>query len=88
MHAGKSTEKSNLNNSVRYKNKKMIKCISEKFLEEYAIKIASQKQINSKSHMLKYGNIVSVRGKGRFIFDEIISTTKKGRYFIKIRKYI
>ena len=49
MHAGKSTEKSNLNNSVRYKNKKMIKCISEKFLEEYAIKIASQKQINSKS---------------------------------------
>lgn len=45
-------------------------------------------EINSKSHMLKYGNIVSVRGKGRFIFDEIISTTKKGRYFIKIRKYI
>lgn len=42
----------------------------------------------SKSHMLKYGDIVSVRGKGRFIFDEVVATTKKGRYFIKIRKYI
>ena len=49
MHAAKSTEKSNLNNSVRYKNKKLIKCISEKFLEEYAIKISTQKPIKSKS---------------------------------------
>lgn len=42
----------------------------------------------SKSHMLKYGDIVSVRGKGRFVFDEVVTTTKKGRFFIKIRKYI
>ena len=42
----------------------------------------------SKSHTLKNGDIVSVRGKGRFIFDEILSTTKKGRFFIKIRKYV
>ena len=46
------------------------------------------KQIMSKSHVLRYGDIVSVRGKGRFIFDEIVATTKKGRYFIRIRKYI
>lgn len=46
------------------------------------------KEILSKSHILKYGDIVSVRGKGRFIFDEVVATTKKGRYFIKIRKYI
>ena len=45
-------------------------------------------EIISKSHTLKYGDIVSVRGKGRFIFDEIMSTTKKGRFYIKIRKYI
>lgn len=45
-------------------------------------------EIISKSHMLKYGDIVSVRGKGRFIFDEVVATTKKGRYFIKIRKYV
>lgn len=45
-------------------------------------------EIISKSHTLKYGDIVSVRGKGRFIFDEITATTKKGRYYIKIRKYV
>ena len=45
-------------------------------------------EITSKSHTLKYGDIISVRGKGRFIFDEIVSTTKKGRYYIKIRKFI
>ena len=45
------------------------------------------REIISKSHTLKYGDIVSVRGKGRFIFDEIVATTKKGRYYIKIRKY-
>lgn len=44
-------------------------------------------EITSKSHTLKYGDIVSVRGKGRFIFDEITNMTKKGRYYIKIRKY-
>lgn len=48
----------------------------------------NSQEIISKSHTLKYGDIVSVRGKGRFIFDEIVSTTKKGRYYIKIRKYI
>lgn len=44
------------------------------------------REILSKSHILKYGDIVSVRGRGRFIFDEVTATTKKGRYFIKIRK--
>lgn len=46
------------------------------------------REILSKSHTLKYGDIVSVRGKGRFIFDEVVATTKKGRFFIKIRKYV
>lgn len=45
-------------------------------------------QTVSKSYVLKYGDIVTVRGKGRFVFDEVAATTKKGRYFIKIRKYI
>lgn len=46
------------------------------------------KETVSKSHTLKYGDIVSVRGMGRFVFDEVVSTTKKGRFYIKIRKYI
>ncbi len=42
----------------------------------------------SKSQQLKYGDIVSVRGLGRFVFDEVVNTTKKGRFYIKARKYI
>jgi RNA-binding protein YlmH len=33
------------------------------------------------------GDIVSVRGKGRFIYDGIIKETKKGRNLVKIRLY-
>lgn len=33
--------------------------------------------------LIKDGDIISVRGKGRFIFDGVIKTTKKGRNLIK-----
>ncbi|MCI9486306.1 MAG: RNA-binding protein [Lachnospiraceae bacterium] len=33
------------------------------------------------------GETVSVRGVGKFVFDGVVSSTKKGRLFIKIRKY-
>lgn len=36
---------------------------------------------------VKEGDIVSVRGKGRFIFEGIIKETKKGRNLIKINLY-
>lgn len=45
-------------------------------------------EISSKSFILKANDIVSVRGFGKFMFMEIISMTKKGRYYIKIKKYI
>ena len=50
MHAGKSTEKSNLNNSVRYKNKKMDKYMKAiiKLYEEDE-KIEKQIEINKKA---------------------------------------
>jgi RNA-binding protein YlmH len=35
----------------------------------------------------KEGDIISVRKTGRFIFDGVLSSTKKGRLLIKIRKY-
>ena len=37
--------------------------------------------------VLKEGDIVSVRGKGRFIYDGVLKETKKGRNLIKIRVY-
>lgn len=33
-------------------------------------------------------DIISVRGLGRFIYDGLLSQTKKGRYYVTLRKYI
>ncbi|MDF2820095.1 MAG: hypothetical protein K0R15_536 [Clostridiales bacterium] len=45
------------------------------------------KQILSNSTSLKSGDIVSVRGMGRFILYQINNTTKKGRISITIQRY-
>ena len=39
------------------------------------------------SRVLKEGDIVSVRGKGKFCFRQILSRTKKGRYGILLEIY-
>lgn len=39
------------------------------------------------THLLKNGDRVSVRGKGKFIYDGVSGNTKKGRLVAKIRKY-
>lgn len=46
------------------------------------------RQYENNSGILKNGDIVSVRGFGKFVFDGIMQETKKGRYKIKIQKYI
>ena len=38
--------------------------------------------------ILKDGDIISVRGKGRFIFDGVSHQTKKGRCSVRILRYI
>lgn len=40
------------------------------------------------SKQVKIGDIITIRGKGRFEFREISGNTKKGRFVIKIDKYI
>lgn len=40
------------------------------------------------SKQVNVGDIITIRGKGRFEFKEISGNTKKGRYIIKIEKYI
>ena len=37
---------------------------------------------------LEEGDIISVRGKGRFIYDGVSRQTKKGRLGVRIRKYV
>ena len=49
--------------------------------------------INSKltennSYILKEGDVISVRGMGKFIFRGTIKQSKKGRYCITVQKYI
>ncbi len=46
------------------------------------------KLITSNGYHLKNGDIISVRGLGRIIYDGILSETKKGRYMVSVRKYI
>ena len=44
-------------------------------------------EVSHISHTVKDGDIISVRGKGKFIVDEFSGVTKKGRLKINIRKY-
>ena len=40
------------------------------------------------SKQVKEGDIITIRGKGRFEFREIAGNTRKGRYIVKIDKYV
>ena len=40
------------------------------------------------SKQVKVGDSITIRGKGKFEFREIAGNTKKGRYIIKIDKYV
>lgn len=46
------------------------------------------KLIEANSYNLKENDVISVRGLGKFVFMGIVSETKKGRYYIEIKKYI
>ncbi len=48
----------------------------------------SGKICDSPSHRLSEGDIVSVRGHGRFIYRGVLGTTKKGKLNILIEKYV
>lgn len=40
------------------------------------------------SKQIKVGDIITIRGKGKFEFKEISGNTRKGRYIVKIDKYV
>lgn len=46
------------------------------------------KLITSNGYEPKEGDIISVRGRGRFIYDGVSRQTKKGRLGVHLRKYI
>ena len=53
----------------------------ERVFVNYKLETKASKQI-------KEGDVITIRGKGRFEFREIAGNTKKGRYIVKIDKYI
>ena len=53
----------------------------ERVLLNFKIETKASKQI-------KVGDIITIRGKGRFEFKEISGNTKKGRFVIKVDKYV
>ena len=53
----------------------------ERVFINFKLETKSSKQINE-------GDVITIRGKGRFEFKEITGNTKKGRYVIKVEKYI
>lgn len=42
----------------------------------------------SNSYQMKNGDVVSVRGYGKFIYNEALGMTKKGRIYVSLNKYI
>ena len=46
------------------------------------------KLITSNAYHVKNNDIISVRGMGRFQFKEIVSETKKGRFYVELYKYV
>ena len=46
------------------------------------------KLITSNGYTPKTGDIISVRGKGRFVYESLLKTTKKGRNLVSVKRYI
>ena len=46
------------------------------------------KLITSNGYRLKEGDIISVRGMGKLVYQGVLSETKKGRQYIQVGKYI
>jgi RNA-binding protein YlmH len=44
--------------------------------------------IEANSELIKDGDVISVRGVGKFVFTGILSQTKKGKVFVEMKQYI
>jgi len=59
---------------------------SEEYIELGKVFINGIQEMKT-SKKINFGDIITIRGKGKFIFDEIIKETSKNRLVLKIRKY-
>lgn len=59
---------------------------AEELIEEGRVFINSINEFKS-SKKINKGDIITIRGKGKFIFDDIEKETKRGKFLINFRKY-
>ena len=60
--------------------------ISSKLIESEKVKL-NYRMISNPSKAIKQGDLISVRGYGRFVINEVIGETRKGRIRVSIKKY-
>lgn len=56
-----------------------------RLLEEQRVQVDFKDEIRG-TRQIKEGNIISIRGKGRFYITKILGTTRSGRYSIEVEK--
>ncbi len=62
------------------RNKAVEILLQERVFVNYENETKNTKQVKEK-------DVISIRGKGKFILDEIIGNTKKGNFIINVKKY-
>lgn len=60
---------------------------AEEYIEFGKVFINSLQELKS-AKKLQIGDIITIRGKGKFIFQNIVKETSKNRFVIQIQKYI
>ena len=60
---------------------------AEEILEQERVFVNYEGESKS-TKQIKQKDIVTIRGKGKFIIDEIIGNTRKGNYIIMVKKYV
>lgn len=60
---------------------------SKELIEKERIFINFKNEIKS-TKLVNEGDLITIRGKGRFKISEIIGNTQKGKYVLKIEKYV
>jgi len=49
--------------------------------------LVNYEQEKKNTKIIKIKDIVTIRGKGKFIIEDIVGNTKKGNYIVIIKKY-
>ena len=56
-----------------------------RFLEEQRVFVDFKEEIRG-TRQIKEGNVITIRGKGRFYITKILGTTRSGRFAIEVEK--